>query len=560
MELIFEEVKVIGKGRTPDFVEFPETEGELFYLYEEGLKGESSLTIDGDYSDVNFGDAKDITPSNMLDINGVELKTLSGFGVIGAVHNTTTQKLLIYEYQKDVSKYLTNGSIAHSIDAPISSFESGFKNPTDEMLEELHDVLMNEYGGMLSPGAKVTFKARFGDSDGLNMGTFYIDRGDFSLLEDNVTVDGRNLLGKALRDQTLDDTCEFTWGRLDLTLRELLKNANLTKDQYLVENTTVAKEFTFKPDDNILGAIEEILKSVIDWKIEELADGTIVIGSPGFAGFEDRNVYNFERGKEVFSRAIAKDDQNSYSKVCVHDEDFQLKTYTDVSGYEGWNLQANKTLFVPVPTGTTQEDIDMYSLELATRLQNVGKIETFAGPFRPQLVCGDEAKISDTRGNTSLGLITGVKHMFGIDGVFTEFVVDSGGRLGQGRFSDYIDMLGKKKVKGLVKNTEPAGAVDLWDGTYQNEIPYNGAFISDSLARLTNSIPVTESQKYDYEGVNRLRIVFLDDNDNFIDIVNADDDLVDRVRTPSNATKVRVYYQYDYSGTDAPSIKKVVRT
>ena len=52
----------------------------------------------------------------------LEIKTLPGFGVVGSYKTPTAQKLLIYEFQYDVSDYLNSGSIKHSIDNPISSF------------------------------------------------------------------------------------------------------------------------------------------------------------------------------------------------------------------------------------------------------------------------------------------------------------------------------------------------------------------------------------------------------------------------------------------------------
>ena len=51
--------------------------------------------------------------------------------------------------------------------------------------------------------------------------------------------------------------------------------------------------------------------------------------------------------------------------------------------------------------------------ELALRLKNVGKIETFEGPFRPQLLVGDSAVIIDSTGQNTLGLITEIVHSFG---------------------------------------------------------------------------------------------------------------------------------------------------
>ena len=77
-----------------------------------------------------------------------------------------------------------------------------------------------------------------------------------------------------------------------------------------------------------------------DRKIEEEYDGTIIIGGPNFGGFPQRGTYNFYRNKDIFSRSITRDDQESYRQVCVHDSEYKVQVYKDVESYEGWNLQS----------------------------------------------------------------------------------------------------------------------------------------------------------------------------------------------------------------------------
>ena len=98
--------------------------------------------------------------------------------------------------------------------------------------------------------------------------------------------------------------------------------------------------------------MEEMFKTLVTWKIEELVDGTIVIGESDFSGFPTRSTYQFQRDKDIFSRNIKMDDAEAYRKVCVHDKDWNVRVYAPVDAYTGWNLQSNKTLFVSVPEGT----------------------------------------------------------------------------------------------------------------------------------------------------------------------------------------------------------------
>ena len=105
----------------------------------------------------------------------------------------------------------------------------------------------------------------------------------------------------------------------------------------------------------------------------------------------------------------------------------------------------NKTL-CKCAEGTSLADVEKYAKQIAESLQYVGKIESFTGPFRPQLILGDEAVIIDSDGSTSLGLITEITHRFGKEGFYTDFTVDSGGKLGKGRLSDYISRITKDRT------------------------------------------------------------------------------------------------------------------
>lgn len=450
MQLTFEEVAVIGSGVSPDFVEFPKTEGQLFFLDNGDMYGTPSKRLNGYYNNPVWMDTVNITPPDTPGIVGLELKTLPGFGIVGTVYNSEVQKLLIYEYQQDVSKYFAEGSIRHNIENPISTFTATFDNPIDEDTEYVEQVILNEHKGLLSPGAKISFHVRIGDEEPVEMGTFYVDTTDYKVKSATATVDGRNLIGKILKDQTLNEVSNTGYKAITNIISDWLEYCGLSPEQYLVEATTEARRFKFEPNKTVLQAIEEVLKTMVDWKIEQDVDGTIVIGSPGYAGFPQRSTYTFNRGEDIFSRNIKMDDAEAYRKVCVHDKDWNIEIYELVQSYSGWSLQSNKTLFVQVPDGTSQANAQSIATELASRLENVGKIETFTGPFRPQLMVGDAAQIVEPTGQVSLGLITEVNHTFGKNGFVTTFVVDSGGRLGKSRLKDYIQKIQQSTSSGSI--------------------------------------------------------------------------------------------------------------
>lgn len=450
MELIFEEVAIVGSGNYPDFVQFERTEGELFFLSGGEMFGTPSEKLDGDFSNPVWLDAKEVGPVGDTGMTNLELKTLSGFGIVGSYTTTTAQKLLIYEFQHDVSRYLNGGSIRHSIDSPISTFSLTLDNPVDKETEYDDEVILNERKGLVSPGAKVIFRFTMGDDEPVDMGVFYVDDTDFKVRSETASANGRNLIGKALKDQTVNENGYTGYKTITTIFEDFLFYANLLNYQYIIQNQSEKRRYTFDPNKDILGCMEEIFKTLVTWKIEENVDGTILIGESNFAGFPTRSTYEFLRGKDIFSRNIRMDDAQAYRKVCVHDQNWEIQVYAVVEGFSGWNLQSNKTLFVSIPEGISEANATAIASELAIRLQNVGKIETFEGPFRPQLLVGDSARIVDSNGATTLGLITEITHNVGKSGFSTTFTVDSGGRLGRGRLSDYIEQINRRTSSGTI--------------------------------------------------------------------------------------------------------------
>lgn len=449
MKLSFEIAKEIGIGSYPDLLHMYDNEAQAIYLKNGLMYGKTTLTPYGEWSDRVF--EPEINILNLDNLSHFEINKLGGFGAIGVVKNGNSHKLLIYEFQQDVSEYLKNASIKLSTGNPISSFSLSLENSKHPNEEHQGNIVMDEKNNALQPGSKIIFK--FGMGDGIpnyELGTYYVDRADFTLLSETANIDGRNLIGKALKDQTLNGNSKTQLEAVSEKLKDMLKNANLKRNDYIVQNTSKKLKFEFEPKETVSSAIDEILKAMVNWQMEERVDGTIVIGEPDFSGFQSRGIYTFNRNKDIFSRQIVSDDQSSYRKVCVHDSKWTVEVYEDVVVYTGWNLQSNKTLFVKVADGTSIANAQAIAVEIASRLENVGKIESFSGPFRPHLLTGDEARIIDEEGSTSLGLITEITHSFGKSGFSTSFTVDSGGRLGKGSLSDYINLLNNSSESGSI--------------------------------------------------------------------------------------------------------------
>lgn len=450
MELTFENIGIVGAGNYPDFVQFERTEGEIFFLDGGLMFGTPSEKLDGDFSNPIWHDTEEITPGGDSGITNLELKTLSGFGIVGSYTTPTAQKFIIYEFKYAITDYLNSGTITHSISDPISRFNLTLENPDIEDPEKPGNIAISEESSLLSPGAKVQFYFGAGDGDEeFEMGQFFIDRSSFTLGSETASADGRNTIGKVLGDQTIDEKNEYWYAPISESIKSLFQNAKMNNDEYLIENTSEQGWFSFSPNTDFKKALDTMLEILPQWRIKELADGTIVVGSPGYSGFDQNGIYTFYRDKDIFSRQITRDDAEAYSRVCVHTENYGSVIFKDVETYVGWSLQSNKTLYVQVINGLRLSDLENYANELAARLSDAGKVESFTGPFRPHLQCGDEAIIVNAKGNKSLGLITEITHKFGKSGFITDFTVDSGGTVGKGRVSDYINKItaGKTNTK-----------------------------------------------------------------------------------------------------------------
>lgn len=497
MQLNFEVIKEVGTGNYPDLIHFANTQAQVFNIDDGKLSGMPSDLIDnGEWEDVTFQDEVNVSPDDNM--THFEVKVLPGFGIIGGYKTGDTHKLIIYEFAFEMDAYLNSGSIKHSIDNPISSFTLSLENPDLKDPEKPGNVALSEKNSLLSPGAKILFKFGAGNEESeFDMGTFYVDRSNFALLSETASVDGRNRIGKVLKDQTIDEKNEYWYDFVNEHIKTILEQSGLQNYEYLVETTEEEGWFSFSPNTTPLKAIENMIEVLPQWKVRELADGTIVIGSENYSGFEPGGAYVFYRNKDIFSRQITRDDAEAYNRVCVYTANFAKVVFRDVANFQSWSLQSKKTLYVQVSDGLLYSSIEEYADELAARLENVGKLESFDGPFRPHLQVGDEAVIVDADGSKSLGLITEVTHNFGKSGFYTNFTVDSGGKLGKGRLSDFIS----KIALGSIGQKAETGYDDIDMTSYINlskfadvatsskHTVYNGNLMKDGKKDATELSP-----------------------------------------------------------------------
>ena len=308
-----------------------------------------------------------------------------------------------------------------------------------------------EYIPNYPPQSYVELNFTAGDSTPYPMGRFFIDRTQFSVGRETVSVQARNSIGKYIKDQSFDERHYYPTATLKTLLEQILLAAGITN--YHVANNSTQVGMEFPPNMDMLTGIQELLKLTPGWIIREEVSGKVVIGPRNDVNFTQPSKYTFYRDQDIFSRESIKDDNDAYGRVCCHTADYSVRVYRPVPSTLGWLPPAQKTFYVPVPDGTRSAEAASLAVELAEQMANSGEVETFVGPHRPHLIPGDQAEIVDAEGPNLLGIITTVEHAWskGGQGFITGITVDSGGKIGKPQLREFIDALAGRQKTGAVK-------------------------------------------------------------------------------------------------------------
>ena len=435
MQLQFEHTQSLGAGTQPQAIHTPENIVQVLYVGDGGkIYAMDASTPMGAWDDREFNPAYLVCTD--VDIEHLKLKYVSASSIFAVWKNETEEgetgtvrhRLAVWAMRQDLSKYLESGTIELNENDPVVKLQLTLGNPGQ--------IVSSENDTILTPGTSLTLFFRAGDSARYIMGRYFTDKNDMGATDPTTSINARNAIGKMLKDQTFDEDTNFPKAVFHEFITAILDSFGV--DNYWVSTGTYEVGMEFPPDMDGLTGIEEALKTVRNWQIKEDMTGQIGAGFKSDSRFTQPGTYTFSRGTDVFSRGISRDDSNAYSRVCVHTDNFAIKVYEDVNFK--FSMARKKTLYVKVPDGTLLADVQDYADELAGLVGEVGVIETFVGPFRPQLMPGDNAQIVAT-GSKLLGGITTIRHMFGKQGFSTEITVDSGSRLQRTQISRFIEKI-----------------------------------------------------------------------------------------------------------------------
>ncbi len=461
MQLDFIDATVISTDMiNPTAVHMPDNSIWGFRVVDGRLEGSNIEHGPGDidYSAFELADFAIVTADQNMSL--VRFKNVPRLGIYGVWHQDPVlddnsqvvtperHRLAIWEGGFDPSDYLIEGTLTYRKESPIAQLTLRFENPDG--------AFVGEEKSLFHPGAEIELEFTAGDSDPYPMGTYFADRAQTMVPGQDATVEGRNKIGKLMKDQSLDEATLYPIDLLSSNITSMMVSAGLVEtDDFIVQPTSVYQVgMQFPNDISYLEALNEWIKTSLNWTVVERTDGKIVVGSTVSFTSElpTNSKYTFNRGTDVFSRSIERDDMDSYSRVCVAskyidpvtEEELEQFAYAEVTLADiNWQLPPKKTLYVQVADETPLLEMQAMAADIADRLATAGTIETFIGPFRPYLLIGDEAEITSDTGAHLLGTITTIDNRFGKVGYATEFRVDSGGRMGKPMITDYIKQMTK---------------------------------------------------------------------------------------------------------------------
>lgn len=397
-----------------------------------GLQTTVGKVDKGHWSEVTMSDIKVINNSYYSQMRSDHPS--NGGLYMSAIQNGRLE-FLRYQYMVDISPILDSWDQQYKENSTISDLGITLKN-----------IGIAAFMGDMSvflPGAKIDFSVMLGRNE-LQMGVYWLDEIDFDQHSESVSISSRNYSGQWLNDQTMDNMLASPLkGPAKSVIRILLEHAGIT--DYIIQptlDTEVSVEH--KSEDSILSVINSVADLLSSETVSlcpqllEHTSGRFLFGRRNWLDqYMCNNAYEFQDGKDLFSRNTTKCLDGAYTQLRVTGEiagTDPVKNHPPVvvpiSNFQSWYLKPRKTKHIKAPTPMTTAEFSDFVKAQKQVYQYVGVSEDFTGPYRPQLYIGDVAKIVHDEGLTkiNLGVINQITHSFSVDDGFkTDFCVDSGG-------------------------------------------------------------------------------------------------------------------------------------
>ena len=334
MQLTFEHQQNIGAGTQPAAIHSADNHVQIFFVRDSKIHVMDAETPFGAWDARDFNAA--YVACRDTDPLFLKLKYLSGTNIWVVWRNMAEDsdegyqpdyvrhRIAVFTLLQNVSKYLATGSLEFSQNNPVAQLVLELKNPNQEVSSEDDSVI--------APGANIAIYFRAGSSARYPLGRYYVDRNKMTVTGGMTNVEGRNAIGKLLRDQSFDEDSEVAFANLKTALEGVLDDAGVPEESRVIYPSVNDVGMRFPPDMKVLDGILEILKTAIWWTIKERMDGKIVLGPHWWEEFDQPGVYDFNRGTDVWSREVTREDEEAYSRVCVYHPEYTVRDRVDLDG------------------------------------------------------------------------------------------------------------------------------------------------------------------------------------------------------------------------------------
>lgn len=401
-------------------------EAQILYLHN-GIVARNMLIEEGRWEDAEAGDEINFNTDDYSQTSWTHPATGSiyGAGIVDG-EDEDTAYLLRYTYAKDMGHMVNSAKWSLQVDNPIAQLSAQLQNYDSDGYTKASSLFV--------PGAKAELGLTMGNSQVYMLGTVFLDEIDFKYNQVSVSISGRNNTGHILYDSTFNAKGKRE-GTVSSVIEWILEYFGIS--EYVVQSVNITISYEYEASTTGISALQDICDRVsgfedgTDFDIEELWDGTIVIGFNAFrAQYAPKQVFEFGHS-ELFKRGSSKVIDGAYSKIYCAGKDANGHELTpvvlDVTTWSHWNVVPNKTYFAPVMENTTQAELARYAQAMAKQIKKTGLNESYSTTIKPQLLVGDYATVNNDGEKTDIGIITQVTHTMGEKGYTTEFVADSGG-------------------------------------------------------------------------------------------------------------------------------------
>lgn len=411
--------------------EYMDTTAQQIYISENGRIVSTYGQIDaGNWEGAVFGENTDIGGADSAMFRATHEYN-------GEIWASCGNQILRYKYIQDISDLIISADTADTSDSPIRDISVSLRRPDEGMIDD--------YTTLFCVGGKITVDLMMGDSAKERIITAYCDEHDWSQTDNAMTVRARNAIGYFLSDATFDERTKYTGTRKGI-LYQMLEYSGIPLYTLIIENDTTEVEYEFKYNDRKFDKIKSLLTEW-GWKIAELPDGKVLIGSQTlFNTYAPKGTHTYDKNTQGFEYHIVQRVDSSYSRIAVVSASEETNgepiiEYRDLSTFRGWGLP-KKTKYIDTLAGTPREIVAALADEYKKAYDNIGVTAEIRCPVRPCVAPGDLAVFAnaDVYSYIQRGIITSVRHTYGVSGVMTRLTVDSGGTVivgADGRVSTY---------------------------------------------------------------------------------------------------------------------------